>query len=248
VTAPGYYEHLQFNAPLSDARADALAAAVAARAPRTVLDIGCGWAELLLRILAAAPDATGTGVDSDERLLARGRARAEQLGVAARAQLVATDGASPQEAADAVVCIGSDHVFGDQRAALESLRKLVRPGGVLLVGTGFWQRPPTPDQAGALGATVDEFGSLGELVDFAVATGYRPLQVQTANEDEWNAFESGYLADWEEAIVAVPPDAAEAAEWRTRADTHRTQWLSGYRGVLGFAYLLLGVPVNEKAR
>jgi hypothetical protein len=29
---------------------------------------------------------------------------------------------------------------------------------------------------------------------------------------------------------------------------HRTQWLFGYRDVLGFAYLLFGIPVSEKAR
>lgn len=248
VTGPGYYDHLKFNAPLSEARADALAAAVAARAPRTVLDIGCGWAELLLRIVAAAPAAVGTGVDTDERLLARGRERADQLGVAERVQLVAHDGASPQDPADAVVCIGSDHVFGDQRAALDALRDLVRPGGVLLFGTGYWRQQPTREQAAALDATVDDFGTLGELVELGVAAGYRPLQVQTSNEDEWNAFESGFLADWEDAIVSTPPDSAEVADWRVRADTHRTQWLSGYRDVLGFAYLLFGIPVSEKAR
>jgi cyclopropane fatty-acyl-phospholipid synthase-like methyltransferase len=33
---------------------------LAARTPATVLDIGCGWGELMLRILAAVPDASGT--------------------------------------------------------------------------------------------------------------------------------------------------------------------------------------------
>ena len=241
MTAPGYYDHLVFNAPLSVARADALAGSIARRAPRTVLDIGCGWAELLLRIVAAAPTAAGLGVDTDERLLARGAAQAERCGVADRVRLVASDGASLAEPADAVVCVGADHVFGDQRAALDALRALVHPGGVLLFGTGYWQRTPSAAEGASFGATVAELGSLGELVDACVAAGYRALDVQTANEDEWNAFESGFLADWEEAVLAAP-EATDAPQWRAAADAHRAGWLHGYRGVLGFAYLLLGVP------
>jgi hypothetical protein len=63
--APGRYEFLDFNAPSSSRRADAIAKALAGAEPSMVLDIGCGWSELLLRVLAAAPDATGTGIDTD---------------------------------------------------------------------------------------------------------------------------------------------------------------------------------------
>ena len=235
---PGYYDHLDFNSPLSGARADALAAALARRGPSTVLDLGCGWAELLLRVLAAAPDARGLGIDSDERLIARARANAAARGLAERLELRAHDAAVPLEPADAVLCVGSDHVFGTQIDALAALRLLVRPGGVLLFGTGFWQRVPTVDEAAGLDATPDELFDLATLVDAAIAAGFRPLDLQTAGEDEWNAFESGYLADLEEALMADP----SADELRAQADAHRQGWLRGYRGVLGFTYLTLGVP------
>ncbi len=137
-----------------------------------------------------------------------------------------------------MLCVGSDHVFGDQEDALAALHPLVRPGGVLLFGTGYWQRPPSAEEAAGLGATPDELADLATLVDTATAAGFRPLDVQTANEDEWNAFESGYLADLEEALMVDP----SADELRAQADAHRRGWLHGYRGVLGFAYLTLGVP------
>jgi SAM-dependent methyltransferase len=238
---PGYYDDLQFNAPLSDARADALAETLAARRPARVLDIGCGWAELLLRIVAAAPAATGIGVDQDEPLLERGRANAVRRGIAERVQLIASDGSVPLDPGDVVVCIGSDHVFGDQAGALAALAPLVNPGGVLLFGTGYWQQPPTSEQAAAFGATPDELFDLAGLVERTVASGFRPLDIQTANEDEWNAFESGYLRDWESWLVRNPQDG-EAAQVRAKADTHRHGWLAGYRNVLGFAYLTLGRP------
>src|SRR4051794_195321 len=81
---PTRYAHLTFNAPLSETRADAIAARLAAGRPGSVLDVGCGWAELLLRVVARAPDATGVGVDTDERVLARGRSAARERGLADR--------------------------------------------------------------------------------------------------------------------------------------------------------------------
>ncbi len=52
---------LTFNAPLSEERASALVSALPISPGHHVLDLGCGWGELLLRILAAHPATTGTG-------------------------------------------------------------------------------------------------------------------------------------------------------------------------------------------
>jgi SAM-dependent methyltransferase len=238
LSQPGYYAHLDFNAPLSAARADILVGALARRAPVTALDIGCGWAELLLRLLAAAPSVRGIGVDSDDRLIARGQANAIARGLADRVELISGDAAAEFDAADVVVNVGAEHVYGDQLAALRRLAALVRPGGVLLFGSGFWQRQPTDDEAAALGAVPDDYRDLAGLIELGIDAGLRPLDIQTANEDEWNAFESGYLADWEEWLAGNSHDPAAPAR-RADADRHRTQWLRGYRGVLGFAYLTL---------
>ncbi|MEP7113943.1 MAG: methyltransferase, partial [Ilumatobacteraceae bacterium] len=48
----GYFASLEFNAPMSTTLADELAALLSSRTPANVVDIGCGWAELLLRVLA----------------------------------------------------------------------------------------------------------------------------------------------------------------------------------------------------
>jgi hypothetical protein len=45
----------------------------------TVLDLGCGDGELLARFVAAAPSATGFGIDQDSRRIARGRTRHPEL-------------------------------------------------------------------------------------------------------------------------------------------------------------------------
>ena len=160
---PPRLTQLTFHGPLSEARAARIVARLTRSSPRTVLDIGCGWGELMLRILAAAPGATGLGLDTDGDDLARGRAIARARGLAS-------------------------------------------------------------------------------LVDLAVGAGFRPAWIETATLEEWEEFESGYQADEEEWLAAHPghPDAAQI---RQRVDEHRSYWLRGYRGLLGFAYLTL-IPVR----
>ena len=188
--APGFYEHLTFNAPLSDARADALVGRLAA----------------------------ALGVDTEERHLERARARARARGVANRVTFQNRPGDELTEPSDVVICIGSSHAFGDTPAlALAALRPLVRPGGRLVLGEGTWEvrGPVEPDR---VWDDVVALPSVAGLVDLAVEAGYRPLWVEAADEDELFAFESGYLADLEEWLMHHDDVAvrARADEHRSR--------------------------------
>ena len=236
----GAYEWLNFNAPMSDALADSIAAKLARSMPQAVLDIGCGWSELLLRILARSPDARGIGIDTDDLVIARARSNAEARGLTGRVSFEPELPASGAQY-DVVVCIGSDHIFGSQSAALTTLYPLVRPGGRLLFGSGFWERQPTDEQAGAVGLAPSDLSPLPDLVDTAHTVGFRLLDLRTASRREWEEFEFGFLADWEEWLMAYS-DTERATTVRELADTHRTEYLRGWREVLGFAYLTLGVP------
>ncbi len=237
----GHYEHLDFNAPMSGGLADSLAGRLARVSPKSVVDVGCGWGELLLRLLKASPETQGLGVDEDELGLERGRRNAAAAGVAGRVRFVTAMPTFDAGLPDVVICVGSDHIFGTQQAALADLHSMLSPGGRLLLGTGFWESPPTEEQAAAVGYAPSSLTSLADLVDVALAAGFRPLDLRTASRREWEEFEFGYLADWEEWLL-LHGDSTEAATVRERADVHRTEYLRGWRPVLGFAYLTLGKP------
>ena len=242
---------LTFHGPLSETRAARLVARLTVNSPRTVLDIGCGWGELMLRILEAAPDATGLGLDMDEGDLARGRDNAGARGLQDRVTFVRESGVGTTRGpADLVLCVGASHALteveppGHTAAALPELRRLVNPGGRVLLGEGVWHRTPTEAELAGMwpGTTAGEFGDLASLVDLAVGAGFRPAWIETATLEEWEDFESGYQCDEEEWLAANPghPRAAEISE---RVDQHRSFWLRGYYGLLGQAYLTL-VPVG----
>lgn len=247
---PPRLTRLAFHGPLSEARAGRMVQRLVASEPRSVLDLGCGWGELMLRVLDEAPGASGVGIDLNGEDLARGRANAEERGLGGRVAFVeesATDTAHGP--ADVVLCLGASHALSSAEPplataeALRALRGLVNPGGRVVLGEGFWQRTPTATELAAMwpDARADEHLSLGDLVDAAIEAGFRPLWVEAANDEEWEEFESAYRSDAEEWL-ASHPDHPLAAETRAKVDTQRASWLRGYRGVLGIAYLTL-VPV-----
>ncbi|MFI9393142.1 SAM-dependent methyltransferase [Streptomyces bauhiniae] len=240
------HARLTFHGPLSAERATAIVERLAANRPRTVLDIGCGWGELLLRVLEAVPAARGTGIDVNETDLARGRREAEARGLAGRVEFVAESArGTVREPADLVLCLGASQALSEAEPptgeALASLRRLVSDGGRVLLGEGFWERTPTETELAGMwpGARADDHFGLAELLDLAVAAGFRPEWTETATHSEWEHFESAYQADQEVWLAANP----SATEVRDRLDRHRAQWMS-YREVLGMAYLTL-VPVQR---
>ncbi len=248
MTAPtppklGTASNLVFHGPLSAERADRLVADLTARKPATIVDYGSGWGEFLLRLLASAPGAHGTGIDIHGADIVRGRALAAERGLAERATFVEGSAADHTEPADLVVSSGAYQAFGTIPAALEALRARVRPSGRLLFAAEFWERTPTDAELAAMwpGTTIEECVYLADLVAAAVDAGLRPLRVETATRGEWEEFESGYAADVEEWLLDNPGHP-EAAELREKLDDHLSIWLRGTHGVIGFAYLTLGVP------
>ncbi|WP_214404213.1 SAM-dependent methyltransferase [Pseudonocardia lacus] len=247
IDLPPPHDDLTFMAPLSPERAARLVGFLAHDLRGTVADIGCGWAELLLRVLVAAPDARGIGIDTDAAAIAHGRVLAERRGLAERVDLRCADASTPlDEPVDAVICIGASQVWGapvsdaeplDYAAALTALRDAVPRGGRVLYGEGIWSRPPTEAAAAPLAGRLDEFLPLAGLVDLATAHGFAPLAVHEASLDEWDEFESGFSARYARWLAAHAPDHPDADEVRARAARQRAGYFGGYRGVLGLAYL-----------
>jgi SAM-dependent methyltransferase len=226
---------MRWNAPLSEAHAELLLSRLAVEPESTILDLGCGWGELLLRAVAEFGDTSGIGVDSDPELIDRGTALAVERGLAERVRLVCRPAAEWTTPAERLICIGASQAWGDVMDALERLYHLTLPGGRLLFGDGCWEAAPTA-AAAAIFTTVPP---LSDLVDRARAIGWRVLSLTVSDQREWDDFETTWRAGREEWLLANP-DHPDAAEQQRMLDERLAEYLATYRGVLSFAYLVLG--------
>ena len=216
---------LTFNAPMSLPRARRLIEHLAAQPGERVLDLGCGWGELLISLVSSAPGVTGDGIDSSRHAIERGR-RAAPSSV----RLHVGDAGEWDEPADIVLCIGSSHAFGGTAGALAAVRRLLRPGGRALVGEGLWAKLPDPAALRGLGgATEDELTDLRGLLALAGGSGLSVIHFELADQDEWDDFETRWCDGLHQTGI---PEAIAAA------DEHQHGYLHGYRGTLGFAYLI----------
>jgi SAM-dependent methyltransferase len=247
-----HYVDLAFLSPLSDRRAATLVQFLADGKPRLVLDLGCGWAELLLRTIAASPESVGIGIDRDAKAIEHAKVLATNRGLGDWLTLTAGDASvDAPSTADAVICIGAsqiwDPTFGkgpiteplDYHRALNAIRALVPRGGRVVYGEAIWSRTPTAEAIAPLAGRVDEYVPFADLVEIATGCGFAPIAAHEADLDEWDTFESGVSACYARWLADNDPQSPAADEVRQRAQRQRANYLHGYRGVLGMAYLEL---------
>ena len=229
---------MRWNTPLSEAHAELLLSRLELSTCGSILDLGCGWGELLIRAVAATSEAAvmGTGVDTYVPDLERGRRVAAERGLGDRVAFVEGSVVGWSDPADRVLCIGATHAWGGTEAALGALVETVKSGGLLLFGDGFWVRQPGE-------AAVEVFGKevvpLADLVRLAHSAGWQVRHMSEADQFEWDDFESTWRLG-RHRWLAAHPDAARSPKLREELQQGVLEYLEVYRAVLGYCYLVLG--------
>ena len=218
---------------------DHVLALLDAKPGERALDVGCGKAEVLLRLIERF-GVKGVGVDTNAEFLAEARAglarRAPRGDLILHACDVAEFTAAP-ESFDIGLCIGSTHVYGGYRPTLRALSALVRPGGQLVVGEGYWKREPDPAYLKLLGGTREEFTDHAGNVQAAVEEGLVPLFASVSSDDDWDRYEGTYALTIERYVRAHPEDA-DGPAMLARIRRWRDGYLRWGRDTLGFALYL----------
>lgn len=229
------YGRMRWNAPLSVEHAELLMERLDVRPGVHVADLCCGWGELLLRVVGRTGQATGTGVDTDARALSRARRLAAERHLDGQVQFTEADVSRWNGTADRVLCVGASHALGGTSSALGALAKVVPGRGRLLFGDGYWETAPTA-------AATEMFGEqvlpLAGLLEACRSAGWRVIHMSVASQLEWDDFESTFRAGRQEWLVAHSGDS-RATGVRDWLDARERQYVEVYRGVLGFAYLVL---------
>ena len=152
------------------------------------------------------------------------------------AQFVAHGAETWTRPADRALSIGSAHAWGDTAQAVTALAALVPAGGHLLYGDGYWERPPGKQAIELFG---DGVLVLEQAVAAARAQGWHVLHLSTAEQREWDEFESGWRAGRDRWLTAHPEDP-QAEKLAAELDARTDEYVNVYRGVIGFCYLVLG--------
>jgi SAM-dependent methyltransferase len=113
---------------------------VAERAPRRILDVGCGKALELAAMLEAAPTARGVGIDVDARAVDLARRTLDERGLSDRAEVLHTDvrtAAGRTEPFDFALLANVLYYLpmAERVDFLRGIAALLAPGGVLFVTT-----------------------------------------------------------------------------------------------------------------
>ncbi|MBS0195328.1 MAG: class I SAM-dependent methyltransferase [Planctomycetes bacterium] len=209
------------------------------------LDIGCGKAELLIR-LAETRGIRGTGIERSFLFGAEATRAVTGRGVGGFVSIRLGDASEllptlAKASYDLVICMGSSQAVGGAVGLLSIAASLVRSGGHVLWGEGFWAKPPAPDYLAALGASADEMTTHGGNVSAAVGAGFTPLLAYTATPREWDEYEWAYYRNVEN-YVCTHPDDPESAAMLARARSWRNLVLAHGRETMGFGLYLLAAP------
>jgi ubiquinone/menaquinone biosynthesis C-methylase UbiE len=121
-------------------RYDEIAAAIAAEAPdgASIVDLGSGTGEVLVRLANLAPSLELTGVDVDPEMVARAQAKAVgaiRAGGRLPTFVVADAGALPfpDASVDVVVSSYAVHHLPDRHAARAEILRVLKPGGRAII-------------------------------------------------------------------------------------------------------------------
>jgi ubiquinone/menaquinone biosynthesis C-methylase UbiE len=121
-------------------RYDAIARAILEEAPPagTVVDLGSGTGEVLVRLAALAPSLQLTGVDLDADMVARAQRKADRTFAQAASRprfLVADATALPfaNESVDLVVSSYAVHHFPDRHASRAEIMRVLKPGAKAII-------------------------------------------------------------------------------------------------------------------
>ena len=210
--------------PIPAAKLDEIVALLELPARGRVVDLGCGKGDLLARI-ARRYDVDAVGIDRDAQLLAEA-----PPGINVIVADIETWNRG-RGAFDLVASVGSP-------AQLSSLAGLVRPGGLVLYGDGYWRGEPSSEYLDALGAKREELDDYAGTVRRGEELGLTPVYAVTASIDDFDRYEWSWSLNGERYAGEHPdePGVEEFLEW-IRAGRRRYVELGG-RHTLGFGLFL----------
>ncbi len=216
------------------ARTTRLLLEMAATIPESarVIDIGCGLGSSTI-VLAQETDAVITAVDSSTTFLEVLQERASAIPMISERilprQMRMQAITYADQSFDLVWCEAAVYAIGFDRA-LSEWRRLLRPGGSLVVTDCVWLREPSPASKTFWQSAYPAMRSVGENLTAISSCGYSIKGLYVLPESDWW---SEYYLPLEEQVLRLPSDA-EAPHTRVLEEIALKRESPGDYGYVGY--------------
>lgn len=172
-----------------------------------VLDLGCGPAELLRRIVEQT-GALGVGVDTSPFAIEEARARAAKSSAAGRIELrlAGVEEIDRRPSHDLVLCIGPGWKTGGWSSLTAWTASLVAPGGHLLLADGAWRRQPTRSELRSLDMEIDAYPPTDRVEGIVQEAEVDVLWSHRVTAQDWEAYGKRYRDAMLSFVQASPDD------------------------------------------
>lgn len=211
-----------------------------------VLDIACGKGEFLIRLVELY-DISGVGVDISPYCIRDCLEKYQNRTPNSDIEFIEMDGAryKPEtyESFDLAMCIGATWVYGGYRGTIQALKKMTKPGGLIMVGEAFWLKEPNEEYLKASGMERDEIGTYYDNVKVGEEKeGLTCIYSLVSSHDDWDHYE--WLKWWAtDDYVRVHPDDPDIPELLERSRQEKENYLRWERETLGWAiYIFRKAP------
>jgi cyclopropane fatty-acyl-phospholipid synthase-like methyltransferase len=202
-----------------------------------VLDIASGKGEPLIR-LAELYNISGTGVDISPYCIKDCKNKKNERIPNSNVKFLEMDGAkySPEnnELFDLVMCIGASWIYNGFKGTINTLKKMTKPDGMLMIGEPYWLKEPDDEYLKMSGMKKDEFNSHYKNIDTGEKEGLKCAYTLVSNHDDWDHYEN---LQWWSAYdyVTVNPDDPDNSELLDKINKTKMEYLLYGRDTLGWA-------------
>ncbi|WP_147532889.1 SAM-dependent methyltransferase [Bacillus marasmi] len=236
------HRHHAFSNPINETKLMKMIELVSLKPSHHVIDVGAGKCELLIRLvekysISAKAIELYVGAITEAKSQAKQRVSAESIDfICADAKEAVLQ--CPHEEYDLGICIGSTHALGGLKSTLDMMQRLVKKGGYIFVGEGYWKQKPSSEYLAALGgADESELTSHAKNVMLGEEIGLIPQWSYVANEDDWDEYEWLYSLSVENYCHENPKDP-DVESMLERIRLWRQTYLKWGRDTLGFGLYL----------
>jgi SAM-dependent methyltransferase len=235
--------HLICN-PTSEEKLNELAKLLAVEPGMSVLDIACGKAELLVRLVESY-GVRGVGVDKSPYTIQDAIRKKNERVPDASLEFLEMDGADYQPDApeffDAAMCLGATWIWGGYRGTLDALEEFVKPGGFVAVGEPHWVHEPLQQYLEHEGLNEGDFSTHYGNALIGEEVGLELVYTLVSNLDDWDRYETLQWYAVDEYARANPNDP-DLPEIIRRSKRSRESYLRWGRDTLGWAIYLFRKP------